>query len=159
VEKKRISRSENAEENEECALHTRNYNLTQKPARKTQNWPSKKKKEMTHYKKKVKCFSCGEWGHISRNCKEAKIKNQNSAKIAIAHKHLALSTLTPKEHRATQWILNSGATEHMTSDRNKFSEFKSYHSTEQVANVEKMEVTVIRNILMCVSKGTTITLT
>lgn len=32
-------------------------------------------------KRYIKCFTCGQWGHISKNCEEAKY--QNNAKTAV----------------------------------------------------------------------------
>ncbi|GBL79061.1 hypothetical protein AVEN_49005-1 [Araneus ventricosus] len=84
VEEKRMSRTESEDvTHEERALHTKK-NQTQrrsaagKPAEK---WARKQDEEAN--RRSRKCFSCGEWGHISRNCKEARKRNPNSARIVI----------------------------------------------------------------------------
>lgn len=154
IEEKRISRNLNTtEDHEERALHTKNYNqkkFTQTNS--TKRWQPKKNEVSSSTKKNTKCFSCGEWGHISRNCSEAQQKtNQSSAKTAIDLKtNWAFLTNQEKESTSRLWILDSGATEHMTSDRSKFTTLKDYSSIVEVANSEKIEVTGTGDITISV---------
>lgn len=65
-------------------------------------------------RKNTKCFccGCGQWGHISRNCKEAKQQNQNSTKIAVDPKtSVALLADEDESKRKNLWILDSRATD------------------------------------------------
>lgn len=150
IEEKRISRNEYAdvEKHEERALHTKSFNSMQKKPvhEKNKKWASKKQEEAESYQRKTKCFSCGEWGHISRHCEEAKQKSQSAAKTVIDLKNWALSVNLKNENKSRLWILDSGATEHMTSDKAKYVNFKHYKSTVEVANSEKIEVTGIGDL-------------
>lgn len=152
LEEKRIARNENiaADTVEERALHTKNI-----PARKT---PGKNMKKMAYkreddetdtHRRKTKCFSCGEWGHISKTCNEARKQGQISAKTAVDLKrNWALSANEDTKNNPNTWILDSGATEHMTSVREKYFKFKPYSSTVEVANSEKIKVTGIGDTII-----------
>lgn len=118
---------------EEQALHTRTFVLNQQKAaigRPVKKYvPKKLNEEAVINRKTNKCFSYGQWGHISKNCEEA--KHQISARTAVGIK-TNIALLANEESRTTMWILDSGTTEQMTSDRSKFSRLREYET--EVAN-------------------------
>lgn len=154
VEEKRISRNDRYETEtpEERALHTKNFNLASKKqiqGKTTKKWLPKKSDEGDLSRRKAtKCFSCGEWGHISRNCDEARLRSQSSAKTAIDLRTWALSANEEGVNNPDVWILDSGATEHMCSQKEKFMNLTPLKSHVQVANSEKIEVAGIGDIFL-----------
>lgn len=105
-------------------------------------------------KKNTKCFSCGECGHISRNCDEVQQKNQSSASTAINLKTDWALLTKEKESNSTLWILDIGVTEHMTSDRFKFTVLMDYNSVVEVANSKSVQVTGTGDITISVREDT-----
>lgn len=85
VKEKIISRNSTfTEDHEECELHMKNFNQEKfVQSNTTKRWKPKKNEASLNMKKKSKCFSCGEWGHISHNCHEAQQENQSSAKMLL----------------------------------------------------------------------------
>lgn len=153
IEEKRILRKDIPEEHtEEKALHTRNSQLF--PKKPLKKWQPKKSfhgseddtSQGRNKDRNTRCFSCGEWGHISRNCAEAQQRGHNVAKTAVDSRNLALSATSG--NCKSQWILDSGATEHMTSDRERFTSLQKYTSIVEVANSEKIAVTGKGEILL-----------
>lgn len=168
IEEKRIHRKDTSQEfSEEKALHTKNFQ-PKKPLKKWQKiksfqgaeddgsqgrnkeWHPKKNyqgaEDEGFQRRNTRCFSCGEWGHISKNCVEAQQRVQNMAKTAVDLRNLALSATCG--NYKSHWILDSGATEHMTSDRERFDSLQQYTSTVEVANSEKIAVTGKGEILL-----------
>lgn len=154
IEEKRISRNAiNSDNYEERALHVRNFAQKKTQENSSKKWQPKKTSEPNNpnVKKHTKCFSCGEWGHISRNCDEARQKGQSVAKTAIdLNTSWALLAGMKEESNSNLWILDSGATEHMTSDRRKFTTLKNYSSVVEVANSERVEVTGTGDVMLSV---------
>ncbi|GBM99706.1 hypothetical protein AVEN_104065-1 [Araneus ventricosus] len=119
-------------------------------------WPPKKSNDgNSNMRRNTKCFRCGQWGHVSGNCDEAQEyqKNQSSSKAAIDLKaNWAFLTNQEKENNSILWILDSGSTEHMTSDRSKFTSLTNYSSIVEVTNSEKIQVTGTDDITISVSE-------
>ncbi|KFM59483.1 Retrovirus-related Pol polyprotein from transposon TNT 1-94, partial [Stegodyphus mimosarum] len=135
VEEKRIIRNQSPAKvyHEEQALHTKGFATNQKkPAfgKPMKKYAAKRpNEEETNRGRSTKCFSCGQWGHISKNCEEGKYQYPKSAKTAVDLKaNIALLANEEKSRKSNLWILDSGATEHMTSDKRKFSDLKKYTS-------------------------------
>lgn len=153
VEEKRIARNESLSKecHEEQALHTKSFTYNQKkPAAEKpikKYMPRKHNEEEINRRKNIKCFCCGRWGHISRNCEEAKQQKQNTAKTAVDVKtNIALLADEDESRARNLWILDSGATEHMTSDRRKFSNLRHHASEVEVANSERINVSGVGDI-------------
>ena len=131
VEEKRILR--NAEgETQECALTSKgtvkkySHSLNAKPkwSNKQQNHSEKSvtNKQQNNPERRVRCFSCGEWGHISKFCtEEAKNKNKSAQIVMEEEVHHAFTCTINSSSR--KWFLDSGATDHMTSQKDKFISF------------------------------------
>lgn len=107
------------------------------------------------------CNYCKEYGHIQRNCEKLKLKNKGTANLAAKS-----DWYTDDFPFEKGWIIDSGATSHMCSDRNLFSKFvKNENSTITIANGQKIEckgsgdVTLkidLRNEILNVKLGNTL---
>ena len=84
--------------------------------------------------RKTRCFSCDEWGYIAKNCSAAKIP---LAKIASNEVYQVLFVDSCGEKTICDWYLNSGATEHMCSQEQKFMNLTSVKLKVEIANSKK----------------------
>ena len=74
-------------------------------------------------KKKVQCFSCKEWGHIRRKCPTWKKANGTANVVANSDDSELLAL--ESELFDEVWILDSGSSFHVTSNKEWFSSYKS----------------------------------
>jgi hypothetical protein len=95
--------------------------------------------------RKIRCFSCGEWGHIAKNCSAAKTPH---AKMVSNDVYQALFVDSCGGKPVCDWYLDSGATEHMCSQEQKFMNLTSVKSQVEIANSEKIEVSGTGNIVL-----------
>lgn len=65
-----------------------------------------------------KCFFCGKLGHSKSQCWFKKNKEQKKSNAFVVSNSL-------KEHCKSQWLVDTGASEHMCRDRELFSSFTS----------------------------------
>ena len=71
------------------------------------------------------CFYCGKPGHIARFCYKAKNKEKESANNAKVEDEFAFATKLEAHSRSVcKWIMDSGATKHMTSHRTAFDTYE-----------------------------------
>ncbi|GLV46205.1 hypothetical protein CBL_10000 [Carabus blaptoides fortunei] len=70
---------------------------------------------------------------------ESREETSTEVKKAV-HRALRL-TLLSNQRESRSWYLDSGATDHMTSEKNKLMNFKSATSIVEAANKDKMQVT------------------
>lgn len=99
----------------------------------------------TNWKAKMRCHGCKQLGHFRRDCSfekknmadlRCKLNEIKENKKKDAENYLNCFLLNDKQG----WILDSGATKHMTYDRSVFSEIYSYGGVVTVANGEECEV-------------------
>ena len=106
---------------------------------------------LKHRRKGSRCHYCYKFGHIQRNCREKekkqkselekhhhrstrteqkvnsaetrKLQSSSEDEVGLVHQHV-FSADGVNEYTGTQWIIDSGATSHICSDRGLFVELK-----------------------------------
>lgn len=96
--------------------------------------PAKKQGAKGFRGRQVVCYNCGERGHIRIHCKEAPKKSNPSTsregdEVVIAEGLVAEANLAVGE---SEWILDSGATDHMTFDKSSFSELEFFEQPRKI---------------------------
>ncbi|KAL1484404.1 hypothetical protein MTO96_032610 [Rhipicephalus appendiculatus] len=78
--------------------------------------------------KKVRCFACGKIAHIAKDCDQFSDEGDDRPKRNPPQARIATQLVLCAKNLATAhpyvWNLDSGATDHMTSHRTKFRDFK-----------------------------------
>lgn len=67
-----------------------------------------------------KCFYCGKSGHNKSQCWFKKIKEQNKSNYK---RNAFVVSNSLQEYNQSQWLVDSGASEHMCRDRALFTSF------------------------------------
>jgi len=79
----------------------------------------------THKSNEKLCFYCKKPRHFVRNC--LKKKNDEKKKVNQAckdHKQMFVTTLSANDHTMYDWIIDSGATQHMTFEEEWFTTYE-----------------------------------
>lgn len=114
-------------------------------------------------RKLPKCWTCDEVGHIQRFCPKRKEKSQHRAKVtedefesdSDGEGAFSVSDEVPED----KWLMDSGASSHMTPKRGYFTKYRSFSTPEKVSLgdgrvVEAVGVGTIRlNMLFKVSNS------
>jgi len=90
-------------------------------------------------KTKITCYGCGKKGHFKNECSEEKIEESvKMAKVSKGRTTLALSAIS--RNKRDDWILDSGASHHMTSNLKNLSNVKKFKEPIQITVAKKDEV-------------------
>jgi hypothetical protein len=93
------------------------------------------------------CYECDEEGHIKRDCPKLK-KNQEDLRYKLNRIRENKAANEGAEYvgsfyssasELSSWVIDSGATSHVTAERELFSEIRSVDATVVVANGEKVK--------------------
>lgn len=81
---------------------------------------------------KPQCQICAKFGHTAKNCYFwYNLDKVNSQSPSTHHAYVAQSTMKNEDH-SSNWILDSGATNHVTSDINNISSFYAYEGIDHL---------------------------
>ena len=77
----------------------------------------------------LKCFKCEKYGHVVKNSPLKRVDESNMTeekeKVQQTNEGIALTTTSSKKEN-NQWFIDSGATKHMTFQRNIITNYKKY---------------------------------
>ncbi|CEG40154.1 polyprotein [Plasmopara halstedii] len=88
---------------------------------------------------KSKCFNCDQFGHRKRNCPASKRSDSDDTVFADG------------ERKSSRWLVDSGATSHMTPHRKGLSDYKCLEAS--------IEVTIAEGKISLVREADTVKLT
>ncbi len=84
--------------------------------------------------KSLTCFGCGKTRHFKRDCPKVK-KNHSYEAKSVAKEQSGASAYTvanDKSDRLDTWLVNSGATSHMTWNWNVLVDYREFETPEKV---------------------------
>lgn len=100
-----------------------------------------------------KCFECDGKGHMARNCPNKKPQKKPQKGKEKPNK-LLLSTFVAKSAANDDWYIDSGASAHITMNRNRLSETSaSTHKEIVVGNSSRLPVECVGDAEMTISNG------
>ncbi|CAM8904976.1 unnamed protein product [Rhodiola kirilowii] len=121
-------------------------------------------KKKTHSKFAGKCFNCDKEGHRAADCKS---KQKKKKKVNVAEGDdedllvAVISQLNLADSNPKEWWLDTGATHHICSDKNAFSELKLSENGEKVymGNSATSEVKGKGSVILKMTSGKELKLT
>ncbi|CAM8944214.1 unnamed protein product [Rhodiola kirilowii] len=120
-------------------------------------------KKKVHPKFTGKCFNCDKEGHRAAECKKPQ-KKKKKANVAEVEEDLlvaVISQLSLVDSNPKEWCLDTGATHHICSDKNAFSELKLTDVGEKVymGNSATSEVKGKGSVVLKMTSGKELKLT
>ncbi|CAM9000087.1 unnamed protein product [Rhodiola kirilowii] len=109
-----------------------------------------------------KCFNCDKEGHRAADCRNPKKKKANVAEVEEEELLVAvISQLNLADSNPMEWWLDTGATHHICSDKNAFSELKLAETGEKVymGNSATSEVKGKGSVILKMTSGKELKLT
>ncbi|KAH9389878.1 hypothetical protein TYRP_007426, partial [Tyrophagus putrescentiae] len=91
----------------------------------------------------VKCYGCGQCGHIVARCPE-KGKNNNNASKYVCSSFVSLFSGTG----SNEYYLDSGASDHFINDQSAFTGLKQMHSTVTTAEGRSSVITGVGDVTL-----------
>ena len=100
-------------------------------------------------------YGCGEAGHFRGDCPKRKESNKSrrphSAKLATEEGHsdseseqsTGAFVVSAKSHKTTGWLVDSGASSHMTCKRELLKDYQEFEKPEKVSLGEGLTVEAI----------------
>jgi hypothetical protein len=79
-------------------------------------------------KKEIVCYKCNKKGHFARECRMSTKENSKQHKPWKPKSESALADSILTAERSQEWIIDSGATQHMTNDKNLLEEFQEVNN-------------------------------
>lgn len=95
-----------------------------KDKKKVKKFKSQERFKYPGKKRKVKCWNCGQKGHIQKDCKEEKKKYSNTKSSQSDADAFVAALAVPTSDDT--WLVDSSASFHMTSHKEWFSKYESY---------------------------------
>ena len=86
-------------------------------------------------RKPIKCYNCGGIGHIQRNCQSRRNYGQqhfNKVSLIQGNSDDFESAFITPSAKTRKWLIDSGASSHMTNQRELFSEYHPFSIPEKV---------------------------
>jgi len=79
----------------------------------------------THKSNKNLCFYCKKLGHSVRNCLKKKSDEKEKAnQVCEDHEKMLVTALSANDHTTYDWIVDLGATQHMTFEQEWFTMYE-----------------------------------
>ena len=85
----------------------------------------------------IKCFKCEKFGHIVKNCPLNKKSHESNIteegkQAQRENEGIALTSTSTNKGQNDQWFIDSGATKHMTFQRNIITDYKKYDEPSKI---------------------------
>ena len=102
-------------------------------------------------KRNAECYNCGERGHISSVCRKPRGGAKSEGEKRTAFAGVAYTAWRKEAHvRADVWLVDSGSTQHITSERSQFVSYKKLARAEKIEGLggEALEAVGIGRVVL-----------
>ena len=113
------------EESYENAMYSKGRKWPSKPSPGPSGYkgPNKGHEGPRRFSKSIECFYCRQKGHIKRDCRKLKYKEEAHAAVEESEK-----CFNAKQDEAKSWYIDSGATSHMCYEKELFATYEETKS-------------------------------